>query len=139
MGYYKPALMYSRFFPSLLGLDKMSASLPETSIFTTDTPEEAQKKISNAFTGGRTTVKEQEELGGVPDVCAVYQYSFYLFETDDRRALELRQECLKGARACGECKKQLAAKVVNFLKRHQAARERARDRIEDFVIRDCSD
>ena len=139
MGYYKPALMYSRFFPSLLGLDKMSASLPETSIFTTDTPDEARKKISNAFTGGRTTVKEQEELGGVPDICAVYQYSFYLFEKDDRRALELRQECLRGARACGECKTQLAAKVVGFLKRHQAARERARDRIEDFIIRDCSD
>jgi len=44
MGYYKPALVHSRFFPSLLGLDKMSASLPETSIFTTDTPEEAQRR-----------------------------------------------------------------------------------------------
>lgn len=139
MGYYKPALVHSRFFPSLLGLDKMSASLPETSIFTTDTPEEARKKIANAFTGGRTTVKEQQELGGVPDICAVYQYSFYLFEKDDRRALELRQECLQGARACGECKKELAAKVVHFLKRHQTARERARDQIEDFIIRDCSD
>ncbi|MEI7826823.1 MAG: tryptophan--tRNA ligase [Euryarchaeota archaeon] len=137
MGYYKPALVHSRFFPSLLGLDKMSASLPETSIFTTDTPEEARIKISSAFTGGRTTVKEQRELGGVPDICAVYQYSFYLFEKDDQRALELRQECLSGERACGECKKELADKVVQFLKNHQAARERARDRIEDFIIRDC--
>jgi tryptophanyl-tRNA synthetase len=137
MGYYKPALVHSRFFPSLLGLDKMSASLPETSIFTTDSPEEARMKIANAFTGGRTTVKEQKELGGVPDICAVYQYSFYLFEEDDQRALELRQECLRGARACGECKNDLADKVVQFLKNHQVARERARDEIEDFIIRDC--
>ena len=137
MGYYKPALVHSRFFPSLLGLDKMSASLPETSIFTTDSPEEARMKIANAFTGGRTTVKEQKELGGVPDICAVYQYSFYLFEEDDQRALELRQECVRGARACGECKNELADKVVQFLKNHQAARERARDQIEDFIIRDC--
>jgi tryptophanyl-tRNA synthetase len=137
MGYYKPALVHSRFFPSLLGLDKMSASLPETSIFTTDSPEEARMKIANAFTGGRTTVKEQKELGGVPDICAVYQYSFYLFEEDDQRALELRQECMRGARACGECKNELADKVVQFLKNHQAARERARDQIEDFIIRDC--
>jgi tryptophanyl-tRNA synthetase len=136
MGYYKPALVHSRFFPSLLGLDKMSASLPETSIFTTDSPEEARMKIANAFTGGRTTVKEQKELGGVPDICAVYQYSFYLFEEDDQRALELRQECLCGARACGECKQELADKVVQFLRKHQAAREQARDRIEDFIIRD---
>ena len=137
MGYYKPALVHSRFFPSLLGLDKMSASLPETSIFTTDSPEEARMKIANAFTGGRTTVKEQKELGGVPDICAVYQYLFYLFEEDDQRALELRQECVRGARACGECKNELADKVVQFLKNHQAARERARDQIEDFIIRDC--
>ena len=137
MGYYKPALVHSRFFPSLLGLDKMSASLPETSIFTTDSPEEARMKIANAFTGGRTTVKEQKELGGVPVICAVYQYSFYLFEEDDQRALELRQECMRGARACGECKNELADKVVQFLKNHQAARERARDQIEDFIIRDC--
>jgi tryptophanyl-tRNA synthetase len=137
MGYYKPALVHSRFFPSLLGLDKMSASLPETSIFTTDSLEEARVKIANAFTGGRTTVKEQKELGGVPDICAVYQYSFYLFEEDDQRALELRQECVRGARACGECKNELADKVVQFLKNHQAARERARDQIEDFIIRDC--
>jgi tryptophanyl-tRNA synthetase len=136
MGYYKPALVHSRFFPSLLGLDKMSASLPETSIFTTDSPEEARMKIANAFTGGRTTAKEQKELGGVPDICAVYQYSFYLFEEDDQRALELRQECLRGARACGECKQELADKVVQFLRKHQAAREQARDRIEDFIIRD---
>jgi tryptophanyl-tRNA synthetase len=139
MGYYKPALIHSRFFPSLLGLDKMSASIPETSIFTTDSPEQARTKIANAFTGGRTTVQEQRALGGVPDICAVYQYSFYLFEQDDKRAVELREECLRGARACGECKNELADKVVQFLKHHQAAREQARDRIEDFIIRDCQE
>ena len=137
MGYYKPALIHSRFFPSLLGLDKMSASIPETSIFTTDSPEEVRMKIANAFTGGRTTVQEQRDLGGVPDICAVYQYSFYLFEQDDKRALELREECLRGARACGECKNELADKVVRFLRDHQVAREQAQDRIEDFIIRDC--
>jgi tryptophanyl-tRNA synthetase len=139
MGYYKPALIHSRFFPSLLGLDKMSASIPETSIFTTDSPEQARTKIANAFTGGRTTVQEQRDLGGVPDICAVYQYSFYLFEQDDKRAVELREECLRGARACGECKNELADKVVQFLKHHQAAREQAQDRIEDFIIRDCQE
>jgi tryptophanyl-tRNA synthetase len=139
IGYYKPALIHSRFFPSLLGLDKMSASIPETSIFTTDSPEVARAKIANAFTGGRTTVQEQRDLGGVPDICAVYQYSFYLFEQDDKRALELREECVRGARVCGECKNELADKVVQFLKHHQAAREQAQDRIEDFIIRDCQE
>jgi len=84
-------------------------------------------------------VQEQRDRGGVPDICAVYQYSFYLFEQDDKRAVELREECLRGARACGECKNELADKVVQFLKHHQAAREQARDRIEDFIIRDCQE
>lgn len=137
MGYYKPALIHSRFFPSLLGQDKMSASLPETSIFTTDSPDEARKKISNAFTGGRATVREQRALGGIPDVCTVYQYMFYLFEQDDRQASELRQECLAGERACGICKKELADKVVAFLEDHQSKREQAKDRLEDFMVRDC--
>jgi tryptophanyl-tRNA synthetase len=46
---------------------------------------------------------------------------------------------LRGARACGECKNELADKVVQFLKHHQAAREQAQDRIEDFIIRDCQE
>ncbi len=136
MGYYKPALIHSRFFPSLLGLDKMSASKPETSIFTTDTPQEARRKIANAFTGGRTTVQEQKLLGGVPDICAVYRSSFYLFEEDDTRARKLRDECLRGERICGLCKQELADKVVMFLERHQAEREKAKDHIEDFIVCD---
>jgi len=139
IGYYKPALIHSRFFPSLLGLDKMSASLPETSIFTTDSPGEARAKITNAFTGGRATVLEQKESGGIPDICTVYQYSFYLFEQNDRRARELREECLAGERVCGTCKRELADKVVSFLEHHQAEREKARDRIEDFIVRDCQE
>jgi tryptophanyl-tRNA synthetase len=114
----------------------MSASIPETSIFTTDTPKEVKEKIANAFTGGQTTVQEQKLLGGAPDICAVYQYSFYLFEEDDTRARELRQECLRGERICGLCKQELADKVVAFLEHHQAERERAKNRIEDFIIRD---
>ncbi|MGZ4912136.1 MAG: tryptophan--tRNA ligase [Halobacteriota archaeon] len=139
MGYYKPALIHSRFFPSLLGQDKMSASLPETSIFTTDSLDDARKKIGNAFTGGRATVRDQRELGGVPDVCTVYQYMFYLFEQDDRRASELREGCIAGARACGTCKKELADKVVEFLEDHQHKREQAKDRLEDFMVRDCQE
>ena len=118
----------------------MSASIPETSIFTTDSPELARTKIANAFTGGRTTVQEQRDLGGVPDICAVYQVPHF---TSLSRTISgpygLREECLRGARACGECKNELADKVVQFLKHHQAAREQARDRIEDFIIRDCQE
>ncbi len=46
LGYMKPALLHSSFFPALQGAQtKMSASDPNTSIFLTDTPK--QIKVMN--------------------------------------------------------------------------------------------
>jgi len=136
LGYPKPALIMSKLFPSLLGKEKMSASKPETSIFTTDAPEIARKKVMNAFTGGRATVEEQRKKGGNPEICSVYHYLFYLFEEDDKRLEEQYIACRKGELLCGEHKKYLADKVVKFLEEHQKRREEARDKVEKFVVRD---
>jgi tryptophanyl-tRNA synthetase len=56
----KPAGLYSKFFPSLQGFQtKMSASIPTTGIFMTDTAKEIENKIKkHAFSGGRTTKEE---------------------------------------------------------------------------------
>ena len=53
----KPAGFYSKFFPSLQGFEtKMSASIPNSGIFMTDTPKEIEKKIKgHAYSGGRAT------------------------------------------------------------------------------------
>ena len=63
----------------------MSASQPESAIFTTDKPEAAAKKVMAAFTGGRETIKLQKELGGRPEVCNIYAYYYYLFEEEDKK------------------------------------------------------
>ncbi|MFQ6137245.1 MAG: tryptophan--tRNA ligase [Candidatus Hydrothermarchaeales archaeon] len=136
IGYPKPALILCKLFPSLAGSDKMSASKPETSIFTTDAPALARKKVMEAFTGGQATVEEQRELGGNPDICSIYQYLFYIFEEDDGEIKELSDRCRKGEILCGECKENLAGKVGKFLKLHQVKREKAKDKIEEFMIRD---
>ena len=136
LGYPKPALILCKLFPSLAGSDKMSASKPETSIFTTDPPKVAKKKIMNAFTGGQATVEEQKEKGGNPDVCSVYQYLSYVFEEDDKKIKERGIKCRNGEVLCGECKGYLANKVGKFLLEHQKKREKAKDIIEDFMIRD---
>ncbi len=57
--------------------EKMSSSKPETAIFLTEHPEEAQKKIFRAFTGGGGTVEEQRKLGGKPEICKVYEIFKY--------------------------------------------------------------
>ncbi len=39
---------------------------------------------------------------------------------------------------CGDCKQELADRVVRFLEKHQENREKARDKIEDFIVSDYS-
>ncbi|RMF88792.1 MAG: tryptophan--tRNA ligase [Methanobacteriota archaeon] len=136
LGYPKPALVHTKFFPSLLGSDKMSSSRPEGSIYTTDSPEAAKKKVMNAFTGGCATVAEQKKLGGKPDICPVYQYLAYIFEEEDAKLKEQYMMCRSGELLCGEHKQYLAGKVLSFLEAHQERREKARDLLEDFIIRD---
>ncbi len=136
LGYPKPALVHCKFFPSLAGGSKMSASSPESSIYTTDSPEEARRKIMNAFTGGQESVAMQRRLGGRPEVCSVYSYLSYIFEQDDARLEERQRACRAGELLCGECKQYLAERVLEFLEEHQRRRERARDRLEEFMVRD---
>ena len=133
IGYYKPALIHCKMLPSLAGGDKMSASVPQTSIFTTDAPKAAKKKVMGAFTGGAVSVEEQRKSGANPDVCSVFSYYYYLFEYDDAKLAEIEQRCRSGAMLCGECKMALAEKVEKFLAAHQEKREVARDRINDFI------
>ncbi|MEM4160648.1 MAG: tryptophan--tRNA ligase, partial [Thermoplasmata archaeon] len=91
LGFPKPALIHCKLFPSLLGAEtKMSASSPETSIFTTDEPKVAKRKIMNAFTGGAVSVEEQRKHGGNPDVCSVFAYYQFMFEPDDTKLEERR-------------------------------------------------
>ena len=135
LGYYKPAQIHTKFLPGLAEGGKMSASQPETAIFTTDPPKVAAKKVMRAFTGGRDTVEEQRRLGGRPEVCNVYAYYYFLFEDDDDALRERESACKSGTILCGECKKQLAERVKAFLVDFQAKREKAKDVLDDFLIK----
>jgi tryptophanyl-tRNA synthetase len=134
LGYYKPAQIHCRFVPGLGKGGKMSASEPETCIFTTDTPAEAKAKIWNAFTGGKATIAEQRKLGGEPELCTIYQYFLYLFEEDDAKLATRMRECRSGAIVCGDCKAELTERVAQFLLAHQRKREKAKDVVEDFFL-----
>lgn len=133
LGYPKPALIHCKFFPSLSGSDKMSASKPESSIYTTDEPKAARKKVMAAFTGGQATIEEQRKKGGNPEVCSVYQYLFYIFESGDKKIGQRREACKRGEVLCGECKSYLAQRVEEFLVQHQEKREKAKEVVEEFM------
>jgi len=135
LGYYKPAQIHCRFLPGLGRGGKMSASEPETSIFTIDPPDVVKGKIWNAFTGGRATVAEQRKLGGDANICTIFQYFAYLFEEDDKKLAERKRKCKAGEILCGECKTKLTEKINKFLAEHQRKREKARNIVEKFYIK----
>lgn len=113
----------------------MSASEPDTAIFTIDPPDVVKRKVWNAFTGGKGTVAEQRKGGANPDVCSVYQYFLYLFEEDDKKLAERERKCRTGGTLCGECKKDLTDRINRFLAEHQKRREKAKDKIEKYHIK----
>jgi tryptophanyl-tRNA synthetase len=135
LGYCKPAQIHCRFLQGLGAGGKMSASMPETSIFTMDSPEVVKKKIWNAFTGGKGTAAEQRKTGADPTICSIFQYYFFLFEEDNKKLLERERSCRSGENLCGECKKDIAEKLNKFLEEHRVKREKAKDVIDQYHIK----
>lgn len=135
LGYYKPAQIHNRFLPGLGIGGKMSASEPETCIFTIDSPELVKRKVWNAFTGGKGTAAEQKKTGADPSICTIFQYFLYLFEDDDRKLAEREKQCKAGEVLCGECKKVLTERINRFLAEHQKNREKARSVLDKFHIK----
>lgn len=139
LGFYKPAAIHSVFLPGLGGMmnqGKMSSSERQTAIFTTDSPEVVKDKIIKyAFSGGQATVKEHREKGGDPNIDIAYQWLTF-FEEDDKKLKEIRENYISGKLLTGELKLILIDKLNAFLKEHQKKRERAKDQIERFMLRD---
>ncbi len=138
LGFYKPAQIHSKFIPGLGQSGKMSASQPETAIFTTDPLDVVEKKVKSSFTGGRDTLEEQRLLGGQADICPVYHYYYYLFEPDDSELKRIYDDCVTGQLLCGDCKMMLASRVKRFISAHAKKREEARNHVDEFIIQDVS-
>jgi len=129
---FKPAALESRFLKGLLGENKMDASNPQSAIYINDSPNLVRRKIWRAFTGGQPTISEQRKRGGNPDICTVYEYNAFFFDTLEQ-AKNKYIKCRKGELICGECKLELIERMQKFLEEHKRKREKARDRIYDFL------
>lgn len=109
MGSPKPALIHNKLLMGLHGPKaKMSASIPESIIFTTFTKKAAERKVKNAFMGGRATVKEQRRLGANPDICPIFDFYEFIFDPDDGHLAEVRRTCETWERLPGECTAELS-------------------------------
>ncbi|CAB1330603.1 unnamed protein product [Coregonus sp. 'balchen'] len=128
IGYPKPALLHSTFFPALQGAQtKMSASDANSSIFLTDTPKQIKNKVNkHAFSGGKDTVEEHRKYGGNPDVDVSFMYLTFFLE-DDEQLEKIRQDYASGALLTGELKKSLIETLQPMITSHQERRKQVTD------------
>lgn len=135
LGFDKPGLIHSKFFPALQGAQtKMSASDPNSTIYMADTPKQLKNKINkHAFSGGQTTVEEHRKLGGNCDIDISYQYLRFFLQ-DDAKLEEIRKDYTSGALLTGELKKILIETLTPVLTQHQENRSKiTKEILETFM------
>jgi tryptophanyl-tRNA synthetase len=110
-----PSATFHRFLPGLTG-GKMSSSIPESFIGFHETTKDIHKKIMGAVTGGRQTLAEQKKLGGQPDTCPVFLLNYFHAVQNDDELHEIHRQCLAGELMCGQCKKDVAARIEDFVR-----------------------
>ena len=115
----------------------MSASNENETIYTTDSAEAVKKKINKyAFSGGQPDVEEHRKKGGNPDIDVSYQYLRIFFEQDDKKLKEIHDDYKSGKMLTGELKQILIEKINKFLASHQEKREKARNQLDKFLLKD---
>ncbi len=136
MGYPKPALLHSQMVPGLLGESVMSTTgdRSDNALFLNDPPGVVERKVRNAFTGGRATVEEQRRLGAVPEICSIWALWRTQFAETETKFAEITEGCRSGKLLCGECKSQLLERVHHFYREHAVAREKAKEWAESTII-----
>jgi tryptophanyl-tRNA synthetase len=127
-----PASLYVRFLKGLKG-KPMSSSIPESCVFLSDDVKAVKRKIMGAFTGGRTTRKEQRNLGADPDICTIYDMFEKYFVRDDDELCKIREGCKNGDLICGlDCKPQLTEMILSHQKQHNNRKKEVIKNLEKY-------
>ncbi|KAF0412500.1 tryptophanyl-tRNA synthetase [Gigaspora margarita] len=134
--YPKPCLIHAKFFPSLQGPEtKMSASVENSAIFMTDTPNQIKKKINKfAFSGGGDTLELHKLHGGNPDVDVAYQYLAVFLDDDDELA-DIYKKYKAGEMMTGELK----ARCIEVLQKFVGEFQERKSKITDETLKSFMD
>ncbi|GJU80576.1 tryptophan--tRNA ligase, cytoplasmic [Tanacetum coccineum] len=135
LGYSKPALIESLFFPALQGeTGKMSASDANSAIYVTDSYKDIQTKVNRyAFSGGQESVERHRELGANLEVDIPFKYLCFFLE-DDKELERIRSEYGSGRMLTGEIKGRLIEVLSELVERHRAARALVTDEMVDAFM-----
>lgn len=138
LGYRKPALLHSKFFPALQGAqEKMSASSAISAIYLTDTPQMIHEKIKkHAFSGGKDSAEEQRREGANLQVDVSIAYLEFFME-DDAELARIKEEYRVGKMLTDELKEILIKVLIDVVLRHQRARAAVTEEMIDafFAVR----
>lgn len=135
LGFPKPALIHSSFFPALQGAKtKMSASDANSAVFLTDTPKQIKNKINkHAFSGGKPTLEEHRQFGGNTEIDVCFQLLRFFLENDEELE-KIRVSYSKGELLSGEIKKIAIETLQPIVADHQTKRKEVTDEIlEQFM------
>lgn len=132
LGFIPPSSTYHRFMTGLSG-DKMSSSKPSTAIYLNEDSKTVAKKVKTAKTGGRESLKEQQELGGEVDKCVVYEMLVYHLMDDDKELEKVRTECLNGTMRCGDCKVLASELMEKMFDEHSDKQIEAHEIAENLI------
>ncbi len=132
LNFIAPSSTYHRFITGLTG-GKMSSSQPKTAIFLSDSIEEAENKVKTAKTGGRESLKEQQEKGGDPINCVIYEMLLYHLMESDEKLQEILEDCKSGNIMCGECKAHTADLMKKFFEEFSSKRKKGAKNAEKVL------
>ncbi|KDP42894.1 hypothetical protein JCGZ_23836 [Jatropha curcas] len=135
IGYHKPSLIESSFFPALQGeTGKMSASDPNSAIYVTDSAKEIKNKINRyAFSGGQDSLEKHRKYGANLEVDIPIKYLNFFLEDDDELE-HIKKEYAAGHMLTGEVKKRLAEVLTELVERHRLARSAVTDEMVDAFM-----
>ncbi|KAF2285009.1 hypothetical protein GH714_034691 [Hevea brasiliensis] len=135
IGYHKPSLIESSFFPALQGeTGKMSASDPNSAIYVTDSAKEIKNKINkHAFSGGQDSLEKHRKYGANLEVDIPIKYLNFFLEDDDELE-HIKKEYAAGRMLTGEAKKRLAEVLTELVERHRLARSAVTDEMVDAFM-----
>eukprot|EP00758_Cryptobia_borreli_P003715 Tbor_TRINITY_DN3939_c0_g1::TRINITY_DN3939_c0_g1_i1::g.873::m.873/K01867/WARS, trpS; tryptophanyl-tRNA synthetase len=128
LGYLKPALIHSKFFPGLAGATGKMSSSVGAAVFLTDTKKEITKKINSAFSGGGGDVAQQLEFGALCSVDVPIQWLGFFMEDDDEYG-RIQHEYTAGRMMTGAVKKILIDELVRITSQHQESRKKVTDEV----------
>lgn len=109
-----PMFSYRTLLPSLTDPDeRMSVKKPKSVIFLDDSIKDITRKLKKCFSGGRSSIEEQQEKGGDPHRCSFFKIAKTILSED--RTVSMLNGCTSGQTLCGDCKGAFVPQIIETI------------------------